>query len=92
MNHRHQPTAAETYELRHQEIRAMLDFLSCELEAHAERANAKGLTWGHVGDLDHLRRQMKEMLVSTMGARDEAAAGEQIETALADALSGTASR
>ena len=79
-------TARETYETRQREIAAMLEFLKCELEAHAEKAKSDGLTWCHVGDLGYIRENLKETLVFVMGGRDEEAAGEMIESAIADAL------
>lgn len=79
-------TAAQTYATRRQEIAAMLDFLKCELEAHAEKAKADGLHWGHVGDLEQIRSNLKETLVFVMGGRDEEATGRMIESAIADAL------
>jgi len=92
MNRHHQPTAAETYETRQREIAAMLDFLKCELEAHAERAKTDGLHWGHVGDLGHVRENLKETLVFVMGGPDEEATGKMIEDAIADAMVDTATR
>jgi len=85
-------TARETYETRQREIAAMLEFLKCELEAHAEKAKADGLHWGHVGDLAHIRENLKETLVFAMGSRDEEVAGKMIEDAVADATTGTAKR
>ena len=79
-------TAAQSYETRRREITAMLDFLKCELDAHAERAKADGLNWGYAGDLAHIRANLKETLVFVMGGRDEEAAGKMIEDAIADAM------
>ena len=85
-------TARETYETRQREIAAMLDFLKCELEANAEKAKADGLHWGHVGDLAHIRENLKETLVFVMGGPDEEATGKMIEDAIADAMVDTATR
>jgi hypothetical protein len=79
-------TARETYETRQREIAAMLEFLKCELEGHADKARADGLHWGHVGDLGHIRENLKETLVFVMGGRDEEATGKMIEDAVADTL------
>jgi len=79
-------TAGETYETRQREIAAMLEFLKCELEGHAEKAKTDGLTWCHVGDLAHIRENLKETLVFVMGGYDEDATGKMIEDAVADAL------
>ncbi len=79
-------TAAETYETRRREIAAMLELLKCELEGHADNAKADGLDWGHVGDLGHIRENLKETLVFVTGGRDEEATGEMIESAIAGAL------
>ena len=78
-------TARETYETRQREIAAMLEFLKCELEGHAAKANEDGLTWCHVGDLAHIRENLKETLVFVMGGYDEEATGNMIESAIADA-------
>ena len=85
-------TAAQSYETRQREIAAMLDFLKCELEAHARRAKADGLNWGHAGDLEHVRQNLKETLVFVMGGRDEEVAGKMIEEAVADAMTGAGTR
>ena len=79
-------TARETYETRQREIAAMIEFLKCELEAHAEKAAGDPRNWGHAGDLAYIRQNLKETLVFVMGGRDEEAAGEMIEDAVADAL------
>ena len=79
-------TAEETYKTRQREIAAMIEFLKCELETHAENSKRDGLHWGHVGDLAHIRQNLKETLAFVMGGRDEEAAGEMIESAIADAL------
>jgi len=79
-------TAAQVYATRRQEIAAMIEFLKCELDAHAGRAAADGMHWGHVGDLEQIRGNLKETLVFVMGGRDEEATGRMIESAIADAL------
>ena len=79
-------TARETYETRQREIAAMLEFLKCELEAHAEKAAQDPRNWGCPGDLGLVRQNLKETLVFLMGGRDEEAAGEMIESAIVDAM------
>jgi len=79
-------TARETYETRQREIAAMIEFLKCELEAHAEKADREPRNWGFPGDLGLVRQNLKETLVFLTGGRDEEAAGEMIEDAVADAL------
>ena len=79
-------TAAETYATRQREIAAMLEFLKCELEVHAEKAAEDPRNWGFAGDLGLVRQNLKETLVFLTGGRDEEAAGEMIESAIVDAM------
>ena len=79
-------TAPETYATRQREIAAMLEFLKCELEAHAEKAAQDPRNWGYPGDLGLVRQNLKETLVFLTGGSDEEAAGEMIESAIADAM------
>ena len=79
-------TARETYTTRQREIAAMIEFLKCELDAHAAKAAQDPRNWGCPGDLGLVRQNLKETLVFLMGGRDEEAAGEMIESAIADAL------
>lgn len=79
-------TAAQTYATRRQEIAAMIEFLKCELDAHAQRAAQAPRNWGYAGDLEQIRGNLKETLVFVMGARDEEIAGRMIESAIADAM------
>ena len=79
-------TARETYETRQREIAAMLEFLKCELEGHAQKAAQDPRNWGFPGDLAHIRENLKETLVFVMGGYDEDATGKMIEDAVANAL------
>jgi hypothetical protein len=72
-------TAAETYTNRAQDIAAMLDWLTDELEVHAERAKAEPANWGFAGELGHVRQKVKEILAFLSASSEE-----QIEEALAD--------
>lgn len=54
------PTAAETYAARRNDIARLIDVLQMELDAHAEKAGAAPNGWGHVGDLDLVRKNLIE--------------------------------
>jgi len=55
-----EPTAAETYAARQNDIARLMDVLQMELDKHAEKAGAAPNGWGHVGDLDLVRKNMIE--------------------------------
>ena len=57
-----QPTAAETYAARRNDIARLLDVLQMELDKHAENANAKPRDWGFAGDLNMVRSNLIEMV------------------------------
>lgn len=55
-----EPTAAETYAARRNDIARLLDVLDMELEKHAARAQADPAHWGLVGDLAKVRDDLDE--------------------------------
>ncbi|GJQ29725.1 MAG: hypothetical protein HBSAPP03_16090 [Phycisphaerae bacterium] len=54
-NNAPQPTAAETYAARRNDIARLLDVLDQHLANHAEAAKADPANWGHAGDLGKVR-------------------------------------
>jgi hypothetical protein len=55
-----EPTAAETYAARRNDIARLLDVLDMELDKHAARAKADPAHWGLVGDLAKVRDDLVE--------------------------------
>ena len=74
-----QPTAAETYAARRNDIARLLDVLQMELDKHAETAKAEPRDWGFAGSLGKVRSDLIEM-VAFLSSVDR----EQIETFLAE--------
>ena len=75
--------AKTLYAGRKADIAALLDWISLEVDKHAEYAQLEGLHYGHAGDLGHVREQLIEVL-AFLAQRDE----QDIEDALADAAAG----
>jgi len=76
----HQPTAAETYAARRNDIARLMDVLQMELEKHAEAAKADPRNWGRPGDLGKVRSDLID-LVGFMSGMDR----EHVEAFLNDA-------
>ena len=55
-------TAAEAYAENQRDIAAILDWIQTELEAHRERKEDQELTWDYVGDLGHVKVELKSIL------------------------------
>jgi len=75
--------AHQLYQGRKRDIAALLDWISLEVDQHAEYAEKEGLTHAHAGDLGHLRDLLIQAL-AFLAQRDE----EDIKNALADAAAG----
>jgi len=75
-----QPTAAETYAARRNDIARLMDFLQMELDKHAEAAKADPRNWGRTGDLGKVRSDLID-LVGFMSGMDR----EHVEAFLNDA-------
>ncbi|MBU6413807.1 MAG: hypothetical protein KGS45_10050 [Planctomycetes bacterium] len=75
-----EPTAAETYAARRNDIARLMDVLQMELDKHAEQAKVDPRNWGHTGDLGKVRSDLID-LVGFMSGRDR----EHVEAFLADA-------
>ena len=75
-----QPTAAETYATRRNDIARLMDVLQMELDKHAETAKADPKNWGRTGDLGKVRRDLID-LVGFMSGMDR----EHVEAFLNDA-------
>lgn len=75
-----EPTAAETYAARRNDIARLMDILQMELDKHAGAAKADPRNWGRTGDLGKIRSDLID-LVGFMSGMDR----EQVEAFLADA-------
>ena len=75
-----EPTAAETYAARRNDIARLMDVLQMELDKHAEGAKADPTNWGRAGDLGKVRSDLVN-LVGFMANMDP----EHVEDFLADA-------
>jgi hypothetical protein len=75
-----QPTAAETYATRRNDIARLMDVLQMELDKHAEAAKADPKNWGRTGDLGKVRSDLID-LVGFMSGMDR----ERVEAFLNDA-------
>jgi len=75
-----EPTAAQTYAARRNDIARLLDVLQMELDKHEEAAKADPRNWGFAGSLGKVRSDLID-LVGFMSGMDR----EHVETFLADA-------
>ena len=75
-----QPTAAEAYAARRNDIARLMDVLQMELDKHAEAAKADPRNWGRTGDLGKVRSDLID-LVGFMSGMDR----EHVEAFLNDA-------
>ena len=75
-----EPTAAQTYAARQNDIARLMDVLQMELDKHAEGAKADPRNWGRTGDLGKVRSDLID-LVGFMSGMDR----EHVEAFLNDA-------
>jgi hypothetical protein len=75
-----EPTAAETYAARQNDIARLMDVLQMELDKHAEAAKSDARNWGRTGDLGKVRSDLID-LVGFMSGMDR----EHVEAFLNDA-------
>jgi hypothetical protein len=75
-----EPTAAETYAARRNDIARLLDVLAMELDKHDERAKADPCNWGRTGDLGKVRSDLIDVVGFVSGMERE-----RIEEFLRDA-------
>ena len=75
-----EPTAAETYAARQNDIARLIDVLQMELDKHAEQAKADPRNWGFAGSLGKVRSDLID-LVGFLSNMDR----EHVEAFLADA-------
>ena len=57
-----EPTAAETYAARRNDIARLMDVLQMELDKHAEGAKADPRNWGFAGSLGKVRRDLIDLV------------------------------
>lgn len=62
-----EPTAAETYAARRNDIARLLDVLEMELDKHAEAAKADPQNWGRTGDLGKVRSDLMDTVAFLSG-------------------------
>lgn len=77
---RPEPTAAEAYAARANDIARLMDVLQMHLEVHAEGAKADPANWGSVGDLGKVRSDLID-LVGFMANMDRATVEEFLNNA-----------
>ncbi|MBL9032559.1 MAG: hypothetical protein JNM80_12745 [Phycisphaerae bacterium] len=75
-----EPTAAETYAARRNDIARLLDVLAMELDKHDERAKADPRNWGLPGNLGKVRSDLIDLVGFISGMERE-----RIEEFLRDA-------
>ena len=75
-----EPTAAEMYAARQNDIARLMDVLQMELDKHADAAKADPRNWGRTGDLGKVRSDLIN-LVGFLSNMDP----EQVEAFLNDA-------
>lgn len=79
-NPKPEPTAAETYAARQNDIARLMDVLQMELDKHAEGAKADPRNWGFAGSLGKVRSDLID-LVGFLSNMDR----EHVEAFLDDA-------
>ena len=57
-----EPTAAQTYAARQNDIARLMDVLQMELDKHAEGAKADPRNWGFAGSLGKVRRDLIDLV------------------------------
>ncbi|MBL8964589.1 MAG: hypothetical protein KF787_03175 [Phycisphaeraceae bacterium] len=57
-----EPTAAETYAARRNDIARLMDVLQMELDRHAEGAKADPRNWGFAGSLGKVRSDLIDLV------------------------------
>lgn len=62
-----EPTAAEAYTARRNDIARLLDVLEMELDKHDERAKADPRNWGLPGDLGKVRSDLIDLVAFMSG-------------------------
>lgn len=75
-----EPTAAESYASKRNDIARLLDVLQMELDRHDSAQASEPRNWGRVGNLGKVREDLID-LVGFMGNMDP----EQVKEFLADA-------
>ncbi len=62
-----EPTAAETYAARRNDIARLLDVLEMELDKHDEQAKADPTNWGLPGNLGKVRSDLMDTVAFLSG-------------------------
>ncbi len=66
-NAKPEPTAAEMYAARRNDIARLLDVLQMELDKHDERAKADPTNWGITGNLGKVRSDLMDTVAFLSG-------------------------
>lgn len=72
-------TATAEYDKLQRQNAELLKLIAAELKNHETRAKKGNLHYGHVGDIQHTKQLLKELLTSLRGAYDEAQMHAKIE-------------
>jgi hypothetical protein len=62
-----EPTAAETYAARRNDIARLMDVLAMELDKHDEQAKADPTNWGITGNLGKVRSDLMDTVAFLSG-------------------------
>ena len=74
-NRKPEPTAAEAYAARRNDIARLLDVLQMELDKHAEAARRDPTNWGRPGDLAKVRSDLIDTVAFISGMPRDADEG-----------------
>ncbi|MBX3404553.1 MAG: hypothetical protein KF699_14170 [Phycisphaeraceae bacterium] len=66
-----EPTAAETYAARRNDIARLLDVMQMELDKHAENAKTEPRDWGFAGSLGKVRSDLIDLVGFLSGMERE---------------------
>lgn len=81
-------SAATDYRNALTDARNLLELIKCEIEARAQLLEIVNVDYGHVGDMEHLRRHLRTALATIMGNADGGEILAQIDEVLDEARLG----
>ena len=77
--------AKENYDATMKDNKNLLKMIAEKLEKDAIKDRQEGISWGHVGSLNHAKELLKEILVFLGNNESEVEANKAIEAELAKA-------
>lgn len=80
---RNTETAAQAYDRTQREVAAMIAMLQAEMKNHAKRQAADPRNWEMVGDLEHVRGNLRNLLTFARNAQNEEIEGARIDREVA---------